>query len=67
MTTPSTRPARRILAVVTVIDTGHGRYHVDVVTANGATRDSATTTRDAMARAAGAIASMADTPDHEAP
>lgn len=65
MTTPSTRTTPRILAVVTIMVARHGRYHVDVVTAHGATRDSATTARDAMTRAAAAVASMVDTPDPE--
>lgn len=59
MTNPTTRPARRILAVVTIMRE-RDRYAVDVTTAHGVTRDMAATTREAMQRASSILAAMTD-------
>lgn len=59
MTDPTTRPARRILAVATIMRTRDG-YAVDVTTAHGVTRDHAPERDEAMRRAAGIVAAMTD-------
>ena len=59
MTDPTTRPARRILAVVTIMRE-RDRYAIDVITPHGATRDTAPTTRESMLRAASIVAAMTD-------
>ena len=59
MTDPTTRPARRILAVVTIMRE-RDRYAIDVTTPHGTTRDTAPTTREAMQRAASIVAAMTD-------
>ena len=59
MTDPTTRPARRILAVVTILRDCN-RYVIDVTTPHGTTIDTAPTTREAMQRAASIVAAMTD-------
>jgi hypothetical protein len=60
MTTPSTRPARRILAVVTVMRDDDGRYVVDAQTTITRRTSTTMTRHDAIDAATAAIAGMAD-------